>query len=361
MPPSPNGQPNGAKPPDWEKLSTDEKRQALQRAVDEMATGRLDAAEVLRRFNRLGQLLSTVPELRVVRPDREDFEHALGELGEDDRMAALGVDASHTHTRRARSAFFPKVFDARFLKELEQALALSTATVESMADLEAIAAGLYCVSVAQDAALPPEHNPLLELLANLVRVETVQLAQTFSELGLLRPDADETPEEVEAREARFREALRTNPVIQAEFERVMRQQSNRLLAAISDGTIRPCLTREELEPILEGFVSLTVEEEDSEMPNAEGPHLRQDRASALFHRYVADPANGPAFIRFEAEFDAQIKEALASGSPEAQFLIDMRDLWERLSELGDLARLMLCHGSFARLLRSGGHKPNEGN
>jgi len=360
MPQPSDDEPNGLKPPDGEKPSTEHRREALQRAVDDMASGRLDAAEVMRRFNRLGQLLTTLPELTVVRPDREDFEHALSVLGEDDRMAALGVDASHAHTRRVRSAFLPKVFDARFLKELDHALTVSTGSVESTADLNAIAAGLYCVTVAQDASLPPEHNPLLELLANLVRVETVQLAQTFSELRLLRPDGEEAPEEAEAREARFREALRSNPVIQAEFERIMRQQSNRLLEAISDGSIRPCLTREELTPILEGFEALTAQEEGDGMTNDEcrmtndgSPNLRQDRASALFHRYIADPANGPAFTRFEAEFEAQVNEAIASGSPEAQFLLDMHDLWERLSELGNLARLMLCHGSFTRLLRSG--------
>lgn len=357
MPPTQNDEPNGVRPRDGEKLSAEAREGVLQTAVNDMAAGRLDAAEVMRRFNRLGQLLTGLPELRVVRPDREDFEHALGELPEDDRMAALGIDAGPAHTRRARSAFFPKVFDARFLQELENALALSTGSVESVADLQAIASGLYCVAAAENETLAAEHNPLLEMLANLVRVETVELAQAFSDLGLMRPDGEETPEEAEAREARFRDALRTNPVIQAEFERVMRQQSNRLLAAISDGSIRPCLTREELAPILKGFESLTVEEETA-MTNDEGPHQRQGRASALFHRYVEDPANGPAFTRFEAEFDAQIKEAIASGNPQAQFLLDMHDLWERLSEMGDLARLMLCHGSFTRLLRSGQLKPS---
>ena len=44
MPQPSDDEPNGLKPPDGEKPSTEHRREALQRAVDDMASGRLDAA-----------------------------------------------------------------------------------------------------------------------------------------------------------------------------------------------------------------------------------------------------------------------------------------------------------------------------
>jgi hypothetical protein len=322
------------------ELSEERRSRAVERLLERFRTRSVGSEEATRYTRRLATLLHTWPGLQLVRPDLTDLQEAFTELTPDEQGALAEQRASQRRARRARAKVLARVIDDEVIEALGVELEHAAAEAETRDDQGALALAFYGLELDEQGAVRREDNVLFAMLLELALREMVALA--FS-VGDLTEEGEEAGQEPQP----------SSPMMQLEMRRALARAVRRLVRYVEDGTLRACLTAEELEPLL-AELRRAGPPEGPEQPAQAA--LVRDPTVRLHEAFARDPAHDEAFRRFYREVEAQAEEARAADDPRARRLAEVASLFQ-VPEEGDRrnthVRMLIVEASLLRLQREG--------
>ncbi|MFW6162141.1 MAG: hypothetical protein ACODAJ_05185 [Planctomycetota bacterium] len=328
----------------------DAKTDLIDRLSERLEAGTLSNETISAYLHRLVELIDRLPDLGMVLPDTETVNRALGKLPEREREAVLGRSASKRRAARGRAKLSADLFTPGLLDEFASALRTALGHVQDEQDIGAVVCALHALDQTRQGLLSCEQDPLLSLLASLVVIERLRIAQELADAGFLE-EGEEPGLGAEEEGRSYAEVIEACPHVRRDVQRRLYRAFDHLPRLIREGVIRARFTDDELSPLLGRLESTFDAAPHGALTGPRAEDVDSDEVDRALEDFLADPANAPAFERFTTELEAELQSALESGHPRAQEMVDAVAAWRELRHAEDLTWNLLLRASLGRMLQ----------